>query len=176
MLGTGISAAESFVLNLDGVAYRNGTVPVNGDQYSSLVVGAGDSSKYFGSLKPGTKKNSTKVIGNSILFAAQIPAHFLVYPYYRDHQNPLNEDECSALNFFSLIFSRGLCRGESVLSKEYMNLAARLNLANECMIDLTRKICLIVHKLNPQASFAHLLATQQLSEGNLLEIANTSVY
>ena len=49
MLGTGISAADSFVLNLDGVAYRNGTISVKGDQYSSLVVGAGNSGQYFAS-------------------------------------------------------------------------------------------------------------------------------
>ena len=46
MLGTGISAADSFVLNLDGVAYRNGTIPDKDDQYSSLVVGDGNSGQY----------------------------------------------------------------------------------------------------------------------------------
>ena len=162
-------------MNLDGVAYRNGTVPVNGDQYSSLVVGAGNSGQYFGSLKPDTKTSSTKVIGNSTLFAAQIPSQYLVYPYYRDHHKPLSDDEYSATNFFSLIFGRGLCCGESVLSKDYMTLAAKLDLANECIVDLTRTICMITHKLNPQASFAHVLGTQQLSEGNLMEIANLNV-
>ena len=84
MSGTGVSAVESFLLSLEGVAYRNGTVPVNRAHYSSLLVGAGNSGQYFGSLKPDTKMNSTKVIGNSTLFVAPIPSQYLTYPYYRD--------------------------------------------------------------------------------------------
>ena len=176
MSGTGISAAESFILNIDGVAYRNGNVPVHGDHYSSLVVDAGNSGQYFGSLKPDTKTSSTKVIGNSTSFTAQIPSHYLAYPYYRDPQNPMSEDEYMALNFFTLLFARRLCCGESILSKDYMTLAAKLDLANECVVYLTRMICKLIHKLRPQASYAHVLSTQTLSDGNLMETANLSTY
>ena len=116
------------------------------------------------------------MIGDSTLFVAQIPSQYLTYPYYRDHHKPLSDDEFMALNIFTLIFARGLCRGESVLSKEYMTLAAKLDLANECLVHLSRMICTITHKLRPQDSFAHVLGTQQLSEGNLMEIANLNIY
>ena len=60
------------------------------------------------------------------------------------------------------------------LSPPHEHLAAKLDLANECPVGLTRKICKITHRLRPLASFAHVLATQQLFEGALLETPNLS--
>ena len=62
--GTGLPAAESFLLNIDGVASCSGVIPIQGDKpFSANVVGSGSGS-YFGSLKCNTKAPQISSVGN----------------------------------------------------------------------------------------------------------------
>ena len=116
-------------------------------------VGEGNNGQYFGSLNFNPKTNSTQVIGISPLYITQIPSQFLTYPYYLDPLKPFSENEFVAPNFLTQVVSRGLSLGEPVPTKEYVTLAAKLDLANECLVALARIICNTAYQLRPRATY-----------------------
>jgi len=142
MTGTGLSPAESFHLNIDGVASCS-VIPIQGDRPSSAnVVGSGTGT-CFVYLTHDTKAPQISSVGNDPLFKDQLHFKFLKNPYYRDLTNPLTQDEYAALNFLSQIFARPLSMGRSVLSKEYMTLAARVDIADASLVKTLRTVCLM---------------------------------
>ena len=53
----------------------------------------------------------------------------LQFPYHLDLTNPLTVPEFSALHFFSQIFAGGMSMNATVLTREYMTLAAKFAIA-----------------------------------------------
>ena len=173
--GTGLNAAEILHLNVDGSCFLNAIVPVQGDSVASSAVLKGSSGRFFGDLKY-TSKQSNQVVGAAPLKITELSGKVLQFPYYLDSKNPLTETEFAALNFFNEIFAGCLSMNDSVLTRDYMTMAAKFAIAQECILGILRTTCQLIYELDNQASWANILASQGLSGSNLRENPNVYAY
>ena len=63
------------------------------------------------------------------LLITDLSHRVLQYPYHLDIKNPLTLPEFSALNFFNEIFAGCLSMNDSVLTRDYMTMAAKFAIA-----------------------------------------------
>ena len=173
--GTGLNAAEILHLNVDGACFSNAIVPVQGDSVASSAVLKGSRGRFFGDLKY-TSKQSNQVVGAAPLKITELSGKVLQFPYYLDSKNPLSETEFAALNFFNEIFAGCLSMNDSVLTRDYMTMAAKFAIAQECILSILRTTCQLIYELDNQASWANILASQGLSGSNLRENPNVYAY
>ena len=66
--------------------------------------------------------------------------------------------------------------GQSVLSKEFMTLAARMGVVDASLVKTLRAVCLGISRRNNQATYAHLLGTQSLGDTALRGGPNLFAY
>ena len=173
--GTGMDAGEVLYLNVDGSCLLHGIVPVQGDSIASSAVHQGGGGRFFGTLK-FAEKPSDNVVGSMPLLITDLSHRVLQYPYHLDTKNPLTLPEFSALNFFNEIFAGCLSMNDSVLTRDYMTMAAKFAIAQDCVLGIMRMICQIIYDLDNQATWANILACQSLSGSNLRDSPNVYGY
>ena len=173
--GTGMDAGEVLYLNVDGSCLLRGIVPVQGDSIASSAVRQGGGGRFFGTLK-FAEKPSDNVVGSMPLLITDLSHRVLQYPYHLDIKNPLTLPEFSALNFFNEIFAGCLSMNDSVLTRDYMTMAAKFAIAQDCVLGIMRMICQIIYDLDNQATWASILACQSLSGSNLRDSPNVYGY
>ena len=170
-----MNAGEVLYLNVDGACLLNAIVPVQGDSIASSAVHRGGGGRFFGTLKFADKP-SDQVVGSMPLMITDLSPRVLQYPYHLDIENPLTLPEFSALNFFNEIFAGCLSMNDSVLTRDYMTMAAKFAIAQDCVLGIMRMICQIIYDLDNQATWANILACQSLSGTNLRESPNVYGY
>ena len=173
--GTGMNAGEVLYLNVDGSCLLNAIVPVQGDSIASSAVHQGGGGRFFGTLK-FEDKSSGQVMGSMLLLLRDLSPRVLQFPYHLDSGNPLTLPEFSALNFFNEIFAGCLSMNDSVLTRDYMTMAAKFAIAQECVLGIMHKICQLIYDLDNQATWANILACQSLYGTNLRESPNVYGY
>ena len=65
---------------------------------------------------------------------------------------------------------------DSVLTQDYMTMAAMFAIAQECVLGIMHKICQLIYDLDNQATWANILACQSLYGTNLRESPNVYGY
>ena len=170
-----MNTGEVLYLNVDGSCLLNAIVPVQGDSIASSAVHRGGGGRFFGTLK-FEDKPSDQVMGSMPLMLMDLSPRVLQYPYHLDIGNPLTLPEFSALNFFNEIFAGCLSMNDSVLTRDYMTMAAKFAIAQECILSILRTTCQLIYELDNQASWANILASQGLSGSNLRENPNVFAY
>ena len=173
--GTGMNAGEVLYLNVDGACLLNAVVPVQGDSIASSAPHRGGGGRFFGTLK-FEDKPSDQVVGSMPLMLMDLSPRVLQYPFHLDFGNPLSIPEFSALNFFNEIFAGCLSMNDSVLTRDYMTMAAKFAIAQDCVLGIMRMICQIIYELDNQATWANILACQSLYGTNLRESPNVFGY
>ena len=156
---------------VDGFCFLNAIVPKQGDSIASSAVHGGGGGQLFGALKISFDLPD-QVVGTTPLAVTEPSGRVLQFPYHLGLMNPMTAPEVSALIFFSQDVAGRLSMNASVLTREYMTMAAKFALAQDFILSTMRMICQLIYELDNQASWANILACHSFSGSNFREKPN----